>query len=110
MQKECTMPFSNVRRADSSALGGSFHSLDLDRGVCVSPRSFKRNRTINHGEKTLDSGSPNFSKYSTKLTKRKIKRCITPNTRNERMRKECTKKCGDEIFVGKDENIPEVLL
>ena len=110
MQKECTMPFSNVRRADSSALGGSFHSLDLDRGVCVSPRSFKRNRTINHGEKTLDSGSPNFSKYSTKLTKRKIKRCITPNTRNERMRKECTKKCDDEIFVGKDENIPEVLL
>ena len=63
MQKECTMLFSNVRRADSSALGGSFHSLDLDRGVCVSPRSFKRNRTINHGEKTLDSGSPNFFNF-----------------------------------------------
>ena len=104
MQEECTMLFSNVRRADSSALGGSFHSLDLDRGVCVSPRSFKRNRTINHGEKTLDSGSLNFSKYSTKLTERKIKRCIVPlcpDTRNERMQRECTKKCGDKIFCWK---------
>lgn len=113
MRKEYTMLFGNLRIADSGALDGFFSSFNPDRGVCVSPRSFKRNRPINHGEKTLHSGSQNFSKYSTKLTEQKIKRCIVPPcpyTRNERMQKKCTKKCGDEIFVGKDENIPEVLL
>ena len=113
MRKEYTMLFGNLRIADSGALDGFFSSFNPDRGVCESPRSFKRNRPINHGEKTLHSGSQNFSKYSTKLTEQKIKRCIVPPcpyTRNERMQKKCTKKCGDEIFVGKDENIPEVLL
>ena len=76
-----------------------FCSFYLCRGVCESSRS-------------LDSESQKFSKYPTKLTERKIKKCTVPpcpDTRNERMRKECTKKCGDEIFVGKDENLPEVL-
>ena len=89
-----------------------FCSFYLCRGVCESSRSFKLNRPINHGEKTIDSESQKFSKYPTKLTERKIKKCTVPpcpDTRNERMRKECTKKCGDEIFVGKDENLPEVL-
>ena len=79
----------------------------------MSPPSCKWNQHINHGEKTLDSGSPNFSKYSTRSKERKIKRCMVvpcPDAKNERMRKEYTKKYDDEIFVGKDENLLEVLL
>ena len=110
-RKERTMRFGQMSVIDGETLPSKWIlPLNFKRGFCVSPRSFKRNRPINHGEKTLDSGSQHFSEYSTKLTERKIKRCITPNTRNERMQKKCTKKCGDEIFVGKDENIPEVLL
>ena len=93
MRKECTMPFGNVRRADSSALGGLFPSFDLDRRFCVSPLFYFQNRQINHREKTLDSGSPNFPKCSTKSTERRIKIRILapcPDTRNERMQKECT--------------------
>ena len=110
-RKECMMRFGQMSVIDGETLPSKWIlPFNFKRGFCVSPRSFKQNRPINHGEKTLDSGSQNFSEYSTKLTERKIKRCIVPNTRNERMRKECTKKCGDEIFVGKDENIPEILL
>ena len=57
MRKEYTMLFGNLRIADSGALDGFFPSFNHDRGVCVSPRSFKRNRPINHGEKTLHTGS-----------------------------------------------------
>ena len=107
MRRKRTIVFDKMTAVDSSTLSNLFRSFDLYGGVCESPRSFKLNRPINHGEKTLDSESQKFSKYSTKLTERKIKKCSVPpcpDTRNERMRKECTKKCGDEIFVGKDEN------
>ena len=105
MRRKCTILFDKMIAVDSSTLSNLLPSFYLCRGVCESPRSFKLNRPINHGEKTLDSESQKFSKYSTKLTERKIKKCIVPpcpDTRNERMRKECTKKCSDEIFVGKD--------
>ena len=109
----CTIVCVNMNAVHSSTLSNLLSSFYLYRDVCVSPRSFKLNRPINHGKKTLDSESQKFSKYSTKLTERKIKKCTVPpcpDTRNVRRRKKCTKKCGDEIFVGKDENLPEVLL
>lgn len=103
----------NVSIADSITLNRCPFSFDLDRGLRVSPPSSKWNRHFYHEKESLDSGSPDFSKYSIKFTEQKIKTYMVascPDAKNERMRKKCTRKYGDDIFVGKDENLREVLL
>ena len=47
----------------------------------MSPPSCKWNRHINHGEKTLDSGSLNFSKYSVWL-RRALTRTMRESGKN----------------------------